>query len=353
MGLASFRKSLEKKEISVGLPPISDWLAFDNLAMNWVCTGSFKRAIPSNRSTIIAGESGATKTMNVLQLAKKAQEKGYHIILLDSETSISEQDLQMNKVDTSEESFTVIAVTTHEETLEIFVEALKAFDANEKIMFILDSINGLMTANEDEAFDKGKTNNDMGRIVQANKKLLKAIGNRIRHRNWVFISTAHVYLNQDVTNGKGVHIISNLGSAIYYPSLTLQLTKLDLKEGGVQTGIRVNVTTKKTRFTQLGKKVQLHLPYNKHGGGFDKYDGVVDILLDEGYIKQAGAWYSYDIIDKSTGEIKETKKFQSKNFADHAEYLIDLYESENDRVDFEMDDVEANLAIVDEHDDIE
>jgi RecA/RadA recombinase len=343
MSLNKFKKALEKKDITVGLPPIEKWLAFDNLAMNWVCTGSFRRAIPHRRSILIGGESGATKTMNLLQLAKKAQDGGYHVVLLDSETSISDQDLAMNKVNTDPEMFTPIAVTTHEETLEIITEALKSFDDDEKIFFILDSITGLMTESEDDNFDKGKTTNDMGRIVQANKKFLKMIGNRIRHKDWFFITSCHIYQNQDLLNGKGKYIFSNVGSALYYPSLSLQLTKLDLKDGQEQVGIRVDVTTKKNRFFKLGQKIRLNLPYDQ--GGFDPYDGVLDILKDHGYIDQAGAWYSFNRVDADTGEVLDTIKFQSKNFDQYAEELIDRYEREHASVmDIEMDDDEASVV---------
>lgn len=345
--LAAFKKALEKKDIQTGLPAIESWLAFPNLAMNWVCTGSFRRAIPHRRSVLIGGESGATKTMNVLQLAALAQDKGYHVILLDSETAISDQDLEMNKVKTDEEHFTVIAVTTHEETMEIINAALKNFEEDEKIMFILDSMTGLMTGAEDENFEKGKKTNDMGRMVQENKKLLKYIGNRIRHRDWFFLTTCHIYSNQDILNGKGKYIFSNVGAAMYYPSLTLQLTKLDLKEGQDQIGIRVDFTTKKNRFYQLGKKVRLELPYTNENGGFAKYDGVLDILKEFGYIGQAGAWYSFER-ENEDGE-KETIKFQSKNFEEYAEELIERYEQEHVSSTFlEKDDDEANLEMVEE-----
>lgn len=346
--LAKFKKATEKRGIPIGIPPIKHWLSFENLAMNWVCTGSFRRAVPSNRSVLIAGESGATKTMNVLQLVRKAQDDGYHCILLDSETSISEQDLEMNNVLTDEDNFTPIAISTHEETLELFTDALKSFSEDDKVMFVLDSINGLMTEGEGENTDNGKFTNDMGRIVQTNKKLLKAIGNKIRHRNWFFITTAHTYLNQDLKSGAGKYIISNLGSAMYYPSLTIQLTKLDLKEGQEQTGIRVNVTTRKNRFFQLGKKVRLELPYNQ--GGFDPYDGVQDILQSYGYIRQNGAWYAFDRIDEGTGEVLEEVKFQSKNFSKYAEELIARYEKEHvTDLLVEKEDDEASIEMI-EHD---
>lgn len=347
--LAKFKKALEKKEIKTGIPPIEKWLSFDNLAINWVCTGSFRRAIPHRKSVLIGGESGATKTMNVLQLASSAQKDGYHVIVLDSESSISEQDLQLNHVDTDEDNFTPIGVTTHDEVLDIITEALKSFDEEDKVMFILDSMTGLMTTAEDENFDKGKKTQDMGRVVQENKKLLKFIGNRIRQRDWFFITTCHVYQNQDLLNGKGKYIMSNVGSAMYYPSLTLQLTKLDLKDGQDQIGIRVDVTTKKNRFYQVGKKVRLPLPYHTEEGGFGKYDGVLDILKDFGYIDQAGAWYSFDRVDEN-GEITDTVKFQSKNFEQYAEELIDRYEADHAGafsqpipVDDDEEEVRANI----------
>lgn len=336
--LGGFTKGVEKQGIEVGLPPIEKWLSFHNLSMNWVATGSFRRGLPHRRSILIPGESGSGKTMTILQLAATAQKEGYHVICLDSETSISEQDLEMNGVDTSPEGWTPIAVTTHTEVLSILGEALKSL-GGEKIFFILDSINGLMTESEDDNFDKGKTTNDMGRVVQENRKLLKFIGNRIRHRDWFFITTAHVYQNQDMMNGQGKYIVSQLGAAQYYPSLTLMLTKLNLRDGQDQLGIRVDVTTRKNRFFKLGQKVRLNIPYDT---GVDKYDGVLDILKDYGYINQSGAWYNFDRIDKDTGEILENVKFQSKNFERYAEELIDRYESDHAGVFVEKDDDEAS-----------
>lgn len=341
--LNKFKKSLDKRGVDIGLPPITKWLSFNNLAMNWVCTGSFRRGIPNRRSILVVGTSGATKTMNLLQLARNAQNEGYHVILLDSETAISEQDLKMNNVLTDEDHFTPIIIDTHEEVFELVADAMKSFEEDDKIMFILDSINGLMTETEDENATKGKISQDMGRLVQVNKKLLKMIGNRIRHKNWFFVTSGHVYQNQDPTNGQGKYVISNLGSAMYYPSLTLQLTKLDLKDGQDQLGIKVDVTTRKNRFFQLGKKVRLELPYEN--GGFDKYDGVLKILQDYGYIKQNGAWYSFERTNEETGESEEIK-FQSKNFYQYAEELIDRYEEEYaPDVSFEKDDDEAVLEM--------
>jgi len=341
--LAKFKKALEKDEIKTGFTPINEWLAFDNLAMNWVCTGSFYRAIPHRRSCLIGGMSGSTKSMNVLQLAKKAQDKGYTVVLLDSETSISESDLAMNNVDTSDDKFIPIEVTTHDDVLSIIDNALKTVGEDEKVMFILDSITGLMTSAEDENFDKGKKTQDMGRVVQENKKILKYIGNRIRQRDWFFITTSHLYENQEFPrNGKPPYILSNVGAAEYYPSLVLQLAKLDLKDGQRQIGIRVDVSTRKNRFFQLGKKVRLELPYENEHGGFDPYDGVLEILKDYGYIHQNGHWYSFDRVDEN-GEITDTVKFQSKNFSQHADELIARYEKDHASVFDEKDEDQANI----------
>lgn len=350
MALSDFKKALTKKGIDTGLSQITEWLSFENLAQNWVCTGSFRRGIPNRRSVLIGGESGATKTMNVLKLARTAQKQGYHVILLDSEASISDQDLMMNDVDIGEDAFTTISVTTHADVISVFTAAIKEFGEDEKLFFIIDSISGLMTEIEDENFDKGKASNDMGRIVQANKKLLKLIGNRIRNKNWFCIATAHVYENQEVTNGRGKYIFSNIGAALYFPSLSIQLTKLDLRDADRKViGIRVTMTTKKTRFTTLGQKIQLELSYSSKG--FSKYDGVLEIILENSktpLIRQAGAWYNYDKVDPATGEVTVVK-FLAKNFEEHAEYLIDAWEKMHDQGYFEVvekDDEEAILEML-------
>lgn len=345
--LGALKKSLEKKNIETGFTPITEWLSFDNLAMNWVCTGSFRRSIPHMRSVLIGGASGATKSMNALQLARKAQKKGYTVVLLDSETSISDQDLEMNGVDTSEEMFMPIEVTTHEDIYAIFDSALKSLEEDSKLMFILDSITGLMTSNEDENFDKAKKTNDMGRVVQENKALLKYVGNRVRSRDWFFVSTSHLYENQDFPqNGKPRYILSNVGAAEYFPSIVLELAKLPLKDGAEQTGIRVDVSTRKNRFFQVGKKVRLELPYENEHGGFDPYEGVLQILVDSGYVERNGAWYSFVRMDEN-GSVTDTVKFQSKNFSQHAEELIDMYEDEHagvfDASIHEKDEDEASV----------
>lgn len=326
--LKSFRKSLAKSGVSTEFSHIDQWLSFPSLAMNWVVTGSFRRGIPNRRTSLIGGVTGATKSMQVLCLAREAQDKGYHVCFLDSEGAISEQDLQMNGVRTDEEYFTPITVTTIEEVTDIFTTSLKEL-GDERIMFILDSASGLFTDQEIETLDKGNLQNDMGLLSKKNKALFKSLGSKIRDKDWFFLATGHIYLNQEHMSPDGKYKFSNLGAAMYYPSVTIQLTKLNLKEGQEQTGIKVDFTTRKTRFNQVGKKIRLELPYKQ--GKFWKYEGVLQILKDEGFVKQAGAWYSYE-----DAEGKEVK-FQSKTFEDHAEFLIDRYEEDKEVREMEDD----------------
>lgn len=332
MSIKSFKKKLEKAGASMGFSHITQWLSYPNLAMNWVATGSFRRGVPNKRSTLIGGVSGGTKSLNTLRVASEAQKHGYTVVFLDSEAAISEQDLEMNGVDyKDEDKFIAISVVTIEEVMEIFAESLRELDENSKICFVLDSASGLSTDLEDEAAEKGKLQNDQGLISRKSKQLIKLINSKIRDRDWFFLLTGHVYENPDKLSGDGKYKFSNLGAAMYYPSVTLQLTKLNLKDGAEQVGIKVDVTTRKTRFNQVGKKVRLELEYDK--GGFDKYDGVLKILVDNGYVDQSGAWYSYP---DDNGEVV---KFQSKKFHEHAELLIDRYEEDHSKFFVEDDEL--------------
>nr|MDA3807009.1 hypothetical protein [Thiomicrorhabdus sp.] len=252
--------------------------------------------------------------------AKNAQAIGYTVIYMDSEGALTMDDLKKVGVNDDPEKFMPLSVTTTEEVISIFIDSLGIFDKEDKIMFVLDSASGLFSEKEESTLDGGKLQNDMGRSAKTAKQMIKSINSKIRTRDWFFIMSGHTYENMDMMSGDGKYKFSGLGAAAYFPSVTVLLTKLNLKDGKDQIGIKMNFVTKKTRYNQLGLSCRIDVPYDT---GIDKYSGVLEILKEKGYVDGAGAWYSYGNAD---GEVV---KFQSKTFADHAEFLIDRYESEN------------------------
>jgi RecA/RadA recombinase len=93
----------------------------------------------------------------------------------------------------------------------------------------------------------------------------------------------------------------------YMSNLTLELTKKDLIKGvsGSPIGHVLDVRTKKSKLQEYDSKdvFQLNFYYD---GGFNQYDEYASIFIEEGIVKQGGAWFSF--ADDAAEEIK----FQGK-----------------------------------------
>ena len=155
----------------------------------------------------------------------------------------------------------------------------------------------------------------MGLFAKRLKKYLKNITSKIGEYDCFFVVNQHAYMNQEVTNGEGTIIPSGGKGQIFIPSITLKFSKLKLKEGSDIVGIRLRAETEKTRFFQLGAKTELNVPYTT---GIDPLDGVLELMEDyyPEVLGKNGAWYNY------VNDDGDTVKFQSKDFKDHADFLL-------------------------------
>ena len=170
-----------------------------------------------------------------------------------------------------------------------------------------------------EDFNKGKLKTDMGLFAKRIKSFVKKINNKVGDRDNFLIMTTHAYLNQDVRNGKGVAIPSGGEGFIFMPSISVYLSKLKLKEETDVVGIKLTAETTKSRFTQLGRKIRLEVPYDR---GLDPIDGLLDMAIEADLVDDtAKGWYK--IIDTDTGE---EIKFRKKDFGDHVNKLFDFDE---------------------------
>jgi recombination protein RecA len=300
------------------------------MALNYVITGSLSKGVPNRRTGCIAGPQGSGKSLLLGNIAKAMQDEGYHIFYFDSENAIDEEFLARLNVDMSDEKFTPIRVYSVEEAVAVFSDILREFDKDEKVAVIVDSLSNLELEAEIEKFEKeGELANDMGRKAKSYKQFVQNVNSKVGDRDMFFWYSLHVYENQNVMNGEGKFKVSGGNAQLYIPSISIMLDKLNLKEGTKQTGIKMKVTTKKTRYNQLGVAKEILIPY---ATGIDPYDGVPDILADEGIIQKNGGWFTF--IDENGKEVK----FQKKTFSQHADYLITKF---NEAEIKERDDLEV------------
>jgi hypothetical protein len=169
----------------------------------------------------------------------------------------------------------------------------------------------LITDSENDHFQAGVQKGDQGQRAKQSKHMLRTIVSRIKRNPMTFLVTHQVYPNTDLMNGQGLWIVNN--AIRYSASQIMLIVPAKLKDGSDIIGVRMKVETYKSRFAQVGTRVEVEVPY---ASGMNKYSGFLDMMEDLGVVKSSGAWKSLELPGK------EVKKFQTKNLDEELVALI-------------------------------
>jgi len=315
-------KNLKKAKISLGISDPDKWLTSGNYGLNFKLTGDFNRAYPNKRSVMFLGESGTGKTFLACLAAVEAQKNGYHVVYIDTENGIDTGYLSKIGMDMSTGAFSVIRINTLKECMATMFEWFDGYDPDVKLCFVIDSLTNMKTESANENATKGKLSNDFGLFAKKVKELVSHLTTKIGDRDNFLFMVSHAYANQDVLNGKGTHLPSGGGGMIYAPSMSIFVSKLKLKDTTTKqvVGVKITAEASKTRFTQLGGRIRLEVPYST---GLDPIDGLLDLAVEADLVDNTTkGWYSFG--DPETGELI---KFRKKDFGDHYKKLFDFDEA--------------------------
>jgi len=325
--LKRFKKTVSKMDgVVTTAPAPAYWFDTGCYVLNKIISGSLYKGIPQGRMVGLCGFSGTGKSYVAANIIKSAQAQGAIIVVIDSENALDDEFMIKIGVDVKEESnYFYNGVMTINHVVEIVSEFLNGYKEEydvynpkaPKVLFVIDSLDMLMTKSELDNFLKGDQKGDQGQKTKQLKAMLKSMVNGIKPHNISMLVTGQVYKNQDLLNGEGIWIINN---AIRYAlSQIILFTKLKLKakDGKSIDGIIMKAEGFKTRFTLPHQKVSIKVPYET---GMDPYSGLVETLTALGILTKAGSWYSCKTLDI---------KFQAKNIGKYADSLLPLIE-END-----------------------
>lgn len=302
--LDDVEKSLEKDGFQVGASePPRYWYSTGNHVLNKILSGSFMRGIPQGRITCLAGPSGSGKSFLAANIIREAQKDDTFVIVLDSENALDDEFVGKIGVDVDKEKYKYYDVDTIPQVKKIASKFISAYnkeykgDPNgPKILFVVDSLDMLMTETELGHFEKGVSKGDQGQRNKQLKAVLRELVQAIKHSNISILVNAQVYRNQDPMNGEGLYIVSE---AIRFSlSHITMLTKLKLRGEKVTDveGIRMKCEGYKTRFTKPFQTVTIEVPYET---GMDPYNGLVDVAVDLGVVDKRGSRYTMDGLDKT------------------------------------------------------
>jgi len=315
MDTTKIKNSLDKKDIATTLSEPDVWLDSGNYALNEILSGSFSRGVPNRRSTLVWGGSNTGKSLLLGHWALRAQQAGYTVIYIDTEDAINAEFLTRIGVEIDDEQwFLPIRISTIEDAAQVISEIFSGSTADDRVCIMLDSLSMLETEQEMKKFVGGELQEDQGRLAKKFKSLIKNVNAKIGDKDMFFVYTMHAYENQDLQNGKGKFRISGGEGQLYIPSISLLLDKLKLKEGQEVVGFKMKAEIYKSRFSRLGGKAQLEIPYET---GIDPYDGLLETFESRGVVTKNGAWFNY------VDENGKTHKFQRKKSKEHLDYLLE------------------------------
>ena len=310
------RKTITKNidGLSIGFHDPIDWINTGNYALNYGISKRFDRGIPLGQVTMIAGESGAGKSLLSANIMRNAQSNGILVVAFDTENGLTEEWLSNTGVDPSEDKFLRVQVglidnlaKTLSDFIKDYKDQMKEVDIENrtKILFVVDSLGALLSSAEIKQFQDGNMKGDMGIKAKALNSLIKNCLIDFAEFGIGMVCTNHTYSSQNIFAPDDV--ISGGQGFTYGSSIVIAIKKGKLRgdENDKKniTGIRAMTRVIKSRYSKPFESVEIDIPYES---GIDPYSGLVDLFEKKEVLVKDGKKLKYT--DADGKDIKEWRK---------------------------------------------
>ena len=282
--------------------------------------------VPKGRVIEIYGPESSGKTTLSLHIAAEAQKAGGVAAFIDAEHALDPIYASALGVDIDE--LLVSQPDTGEQALEI---ANMLIDSEGVDIVVIDSVAALVPQAEiDGEMGQSHVGLQARLMSQALRKLTSSINktqttvifiNQIREKIGV------MWGSPETTSG---------GRALkFYASVRIDIRRIEtLKVGAEMIGNRVRAKIVKNKVAPPFKEAQFDIMF---GQGISREGSLLDVGVDHGIVRKAGAWFTYDEVQLGQGK-ENSKRFLREN-ADIALQLetavykaVGLIESDDDEV---------------------
>ena len=264
--------------------------------------------LPRGRVVEIYGPESSGKTTVALHAVASAQKAGGIAAFIDAEHALDPDYARKLGVDT--DSLLVSQPDTGEQALEIADMLIRS---NALDIIVIDSVAALVPRAEIEG-EMGDSHVGLqARLMsQALRKLTGALHNS---------GTTAVFINQ-LREKIGVMFGSpettTGGKALkFYASVRLDVRRIEtLKDGTEAVGNRTRVKVVKNKVSPPFKQAEFDIIY---GQGISREGGLIDMGVEQGFVRKSGAWYTYE--GDQLGQGKENARAFMRDNPDLADEL--------------------------------
>src|SRR6187455_1143543 len=261
--------------------------------------------LPRGRVVEIYGPESSGKTTVALHAVANAQQMGGIAAFIDAEHALDPDYAQALGVDT--DALLVSQPDTGEQALEIADMLIRSGALD---IIVIDSVAALVPKAEIEG-EMGDSHVGLqARLMsQALRKITGALNNS---------GTTAIFINQ-LREKIGVMFGSpettTGGKALkFYASVRLDVRRIEtLKDGTDMVGNRTRVKVVKNKVAPPFKQAEFDIMYGK---GISREGGLIDVGVEAGIIRKAGAWYTYE--GDQLGQGKENSRSFLKDNPDLA-----------------------------------
>ena len=264
--------------------------------------------IPRGRVTEIYGPESSGKTTVALHIVAEAQRAGGTAAFIDAEHALDPTYAQALGVDINE--LLVSQPDNGEQALEIADMLIRS---NAVDVIVVDSVAALTPRAEIEG-EMGDSH--VGLQARLMSQALRKIAGSLHRSN-----TSAIFINQ-LREKIGVMFGSPEttpgGRALkFYSSVRLDVRRIEtLKDGTDAVGNRVRVKVVKNKVAPPFRQAEFDILY---GVGISKEGSLIDLGVEEGIVRKAGAWYTYE--GDQLGQGKENARTFLR---EHPEVALDI-----------------------------
>ena len=289
--------------------------------------------VPRGRVIEIYGPESSGKTTLSLHIAAEAQKPGGVAAFIDAEHALDPIYASALGVDIDE--LLVSQPDTGEQALEI---ANMLIDSEGVDVVVIDSVAALVPQAEiDGEMGQSHVGLQARLMSQALRKLTSSINktqttvifiNQIREKIGV------MWGSPETTSG---------GRALkFYASVRIDIRRIEtLKVGAEMIGNRVRAKIVKNKVAPPFKEAQFDIMF---GQGISREGSLVDVGVEHGIVRKAGAWFTYDEIQLGQGK-ENSKRFLRENVDIALQLETDVYKAvgliESDESDEEVTEDET------------
>jgi recombination protein RecA len=238
---------------------------------------------PRGRVVEIYGPESSGKTTVALHAIANAQKQGGIAAFIDAEHALDPEYAQKLGVDT--EALLVSQPDTGEQALEIMDMLIRSGAID---IVVIDSVAALVPKAEIEG-EMGDSHVGLqARLMsQALRKITGALSqtkttavfiNQLREKVGVMFGSP-----ETTTGGKALK---------FYASVRLDIRRIEtLKDGTEAVGNRTRIKVVKNKMSPPFKTAEFDILY---GIGISKEGSLIDLGVEQGIVRKAGAWYTYE-----------------------------------------------------------